>query len=104
MISKRFFREVYFLPIMRRDFVFLFMVIWLVVTVLALLWGFTINWPDNVHVDYGLPLTWATNTISTIAGPANLWSVSVSNLLVDLVLWLGTMTIVVAAMVYKLKS
>ena len=90
---------------MRRTLVvFLFMVIWLVVTVLALLWGFTINWPDNVHVDYGLPLTWATNTLSTIAGPANLWSVSVSNLLVDLVLWLGAMTIVVAAMVYKLKS
>ena len=84
--------------------VLLFMVVWLVVTALALLLGFTYNWPDNVHVNYGLPLTWATNTISTFAGPADLWSVNVSNLLVDLVLWLGIMTAVVATMLYKLKT
>ncbi len=89
---------------MRRDFVLLFMVVWLVVTVLALLWGSTYNWPDNVHVNYGFPLTWATNTLSTFAGPANLWSVDVSNLLVDLVLWMGIMIVSGAAMVYKLKQ
>jgi hypothetical protein len=88
---------------MRKDFVFLFMVVWLVITVLALLWGLNYDWPDNVHVDYGLPLTWATNTISTFAGPVDLWSVNVSNLLVDLLLFMGTMIVVVAAMLYRLK-
>ncbi len=89
---------------MRKDFVLLFMVVWLVVTVFALLWDSTYNWPDNVHVDYGFPLTWATNTLSTFAGPVDLWSVNVSNLLVDLVLWMGIMIVLVAAMIYKLKQ
>ena len=90
---------------MRRTFVVLiFMIVWLAVTVLALLWGFTYNWPDFVHVDYGVPLTWATNTLSTIAGPANLWNVNISNLLVDLVFWLGIMIVAVAALLYKLKQ
>ena len=82
----------------------LFMVVWLVVTTLVLLWGSTYNWPDNVHVDYGFPLTWATNTLSTFVGPVDLWSVNVSNLLVDLVLWMGIMIVLVAAMIYKLKQ
>ena len=83
--------------------VLLFMIVWLVVTVLALLLGFTYNWPDFVHVDYGVPLTWATNTLSTFAGPSNLWSVNISNLLLDLTLWLGIMVVAIAALLYKLK-
>ena len=89
---------------MRKGFVVLiFMIVWLAVTVLALLFGFNYNWPDFVHVDYGVPLTWATNTLSTIAGPANLWNVNISNLLVDLVFWIGIMVVAVAALLYKLK-
>jgi len=80
-----------------------FMVIWAAITAVALLWGFTYNWPDFVHVDYGLPLTWATNTLSTIVGPVNQWSVNTSALLLDLVFWLGTMTAAVALLLYKLK-
>jgi hypothetical protein len=25
------------------------------------------DWPDFVHIDYGLPLKWATHTLVTIA-------------------------------------
>ncbi len=83
--------------------VIVFMLIWSALTIVALLVGFTYNWPDFVHVDYGLPLTWATNTLSTFAGPANAWSVDISALAVDLVFWLGIMTAAVAVMLYKLK-
>jgi hypothetical protein len=90
---------------MRKNLVvILFTIIWFALTALALLWGFTYNWPDFRHVDYGLPLTWATNTLSTIAGPANLWNVNISNLLVDLAFWLGILTAVVAALLYKLRT
>ena len=87
---------------MRRTLVvFLFMVIWLALTIAALMFGLTYNWPDNVHIDYGLPLAWATNTTSTILGPANLWSVNLFNLLADLVFWLGIMIAIVAVLLYK---
>jgi hypothetical protein len=81
-----------------------FMLIWAALTVVALLFGYTYNWPDFVHVDYGLPLTWATNTLSIFAGPANQWSVDLLALLWDLVFWLGTMTAAVALLLYKLKT
>ena len=82
----------------------IFTTIWIVVTSFALLSGFNYNMPDFVHVDYGVPLTWATNTLSTIAGPANLWTVTIYNLLLDLIFWLGTMAVIVAVMVWKLKT
>lgn len=89
---------------MRKTVVVLaFMLIWAALTAVALLFGFTYNWPDFVHVDYGLPLTWATNTLSTFAGPANTWSVDLSALTLDLVFWLGIMTAAVAVLLYKLK-
>jgi hypothetical protein len=80
------------------------MFVWAFLTATALLWGFRYDWPDNVHVDYGLPLTWGTNTVSTIAGPADLWDVNVSNLMVDLIFWLAIIVAAVALMLYKLKD
>lgn len=89
---------------MHRNLVVLFFLIaGFVVTLFALLWGFMYDWPDFVHVDYGVPLTWATNTLSTIAGPANLWEVNISNLLIDLVFWFSIITIIVAVLLYRLK-
>jgi len=79
------------------------MIIWTAISVLALTWGLNYNWPDNVHVDYGLPLTWATNTTSTFVGPADLWSVNLVNLLADLGFWLGIMIAVVAAAILKFQ-
>ena len=84
--------------------ILLFLVIWIFITCLALLSGFTYNWPDNVHVDYGLPLTWGTNTLSIFVGPVDNWSVNILNLLVDLLFWLGIMTTIVAGLLYKLKN
>ena len=72
------------------------------VTCLALLFGFNYNWPDYVHVDYGVPLTWGTNTLSTFAGPVDQWSFNTLNLLVDLIFWLGIMAAVVALLLHKL--
>ncbi len=80
-----------------------FMIVWTAISIAAMLWGFRYNWPDFVHVNYGLPLTWATNTLSTFVGPANIWVVSITYLMLDLLFWLGLMTVVVAIMLYKLK-
>jgi hypothetical protein len=81
-----------------------FMIIWSVITAVALTWGLNYNWPDNVHVDYGLPLTWATNTTSTIIGPTDLWSVNLVTLLADLAFWLGIMISAIAATFFKFQQ
>lgn len=75
-----------------------FIVTWIAFTILAVTWRVTFDWPDNVHVDYGFPLVWATHTLSTIAGPVDIWSFVLSALVMDLLLWLGLMAIAVAAM------
>lgn len=80
-----------------------FMIVWIAITCVALLFGFSYNWPDFVHVDYGLPLTWATNTQSTLVGPVDQWAVNPSNLLIDLIFWLGIMTAAVTFFLYKLR-
>ena len=84
--------------------ILIFLVVWIFVTCLALLIGFTYNWPDYVHVDYGLPLTWGTNNLSTFAGPVDNWSVNILNLLFDLFFWLGIMTTVFAVLLYKREN
>jgi len=90
---------------MRRNLAVLsFMVVWALLMVVALLWGFYYDWPDFVHVNYGLPLTWATHTISTIVGPANLWEVNVVYLLADLMFWLSIGFAGVVLILYKLKD
>jgi hypothetical protein len=69
-----------------------------VIAFLCLTWGFYYEWPDYVHVDYGIPFTWATHTFSTIIGPpAAPWRVDVVALQIDLIFWLGL--IVVLAMI-----
>jgi len=84
--------------------VLFFIIVWIAVTSLALLFGFTYNWPDYVHVDYGIPLTWATNTLNTFTGPVDQWTVNTLNLLADLVFWLSIMAAVTAVLLYKLKA
>ncbi|NVM56046.1 MAG: hypothetical protein HWN66_20275 [Candidatus Helarchaeota archaeon] len=64
-----------------------------VVALIALTWGVRYDWPDNVHVRYGLPLTWGTHTLATIAGPANTWRVNFVNLILDLLFWLALITL-----------
>jgi len=77
-----------------------FLVVWAVLTAVAVTWGTKFDWTDNVHIDYGFPLVWATQSLSTIIGPVDLWSVDISALLVNLIFWLGMMLIVVSVMLY----
>ena len=76
------------------------MVVWTVLAILAVTWGTRFDWPDYVHIDYGFPLVWGTQTLSTIVGPVNLWNVEVTGLLIDLAFWLGIMVIVASIMLY----
>ncbi|MEM4188584.1 MAG: hypothetical protein QW786_01415 [Candidatus Hadarchaeum sp.] len=67
----------------------------------CLTFGFYYEWPDYVHVDYGIPLTWATHTYITIIGPpAAPWRVDLLALQIDLIFWFGL--IILAAHVGKI--
>ncbi|MEM0482639.1 MAG: hypothetical protein QXM16_07140 [Nitrososphaerota archaeon] len=75
---------------------------WSVVSILGLTWGFRRDWPDFVHDAHGLPLTWATHTLSTFTGPADFWSVDISILVIDLATWQVVLAIALLV-VLKLK-
>jgi len=77
-----------------------FLTVWSILTILALTWGTRFDWPDAVHVDYGFPLVWCTNTLSTIVGAVNLWIVDVSALILNLILWLGIMLSITSVLLY----
>jgi len=64
------------------------------VALLAMLWGSTYSVPDLVRASYGLPLNWGVNTLDTIAGPVDRWSVNLVSLAVDLVFWFATLIVV----------
>ncbi len=76
------------------------MVVWTVLAIFAVTWGTRFDWPDYVHIDYGFPLVWGTQTLSTIVGPVNLWNVDVNALMLDLAFWLGIMVTVASIMLY----
>ncbi len=63
------------------------------VALLAMLWGSTYSVPDLVRVSYGLPLNWGVNTLDTIAGPVDRWSVDLVALAVDLVFWFAILLV-----------
>ena len=81
-----------------------FLIVWMILTILAVTRGTRFDWSDNVHIDYGLPLVWSTQTLSTIIGPVNLWSVDITALMMDLTLWLGIMLIATSIMLYFNKK
>ena len=62
-----------------------------VLTIVSVAWETRFDWPDNVHVDYGFPFVWSTNTLSTISGAANIWIVNIAVLLLNIGFWLGIM-------------
>ena len=77
-----------------------FLFVWSILTIFAVTWETRYDWPDNVHVDYGFPLVWSTQTLSTIIGPVNLWTVDIPILIMALSLWLGIMLIITSIMFY----
>ena len=64
------------------------------IALLAMLWGSTYSVPDLVRVDYGLPLRWGSNTLDTLAGPVDRWSVDMMSLALDLIFWFATLLVV----------
>jgi hypothetical protein len=77
-----------------------FLIIWIILTIVAVTWGTRFDWPDNVHIDYGFPLVWSTNTLSIISGAVNLWTVDITALMMNLGLWLGIMVVIEAVLLY----
>ena len=59
-----------------------------VIMVFSLSFGFKYNWPDAQHLKYGIPLTWGTHQLSSIAGPVDIWTVNLASLILDLGLWI----------------
>ena len=53
--------------------------------------------PDLVIIFFGFPLPWLSHQTVSIAGSVNIWSVQVSNLIIDYVFWLITYAIIVFA-------
>ena len=83
---------------------FSFLLIMALLTILAMSWGNRFDWPDNVHIDYGFPLTWSTQTLSTILGPVNLWTVDVTALILNLTIWLTITLITTTILLYLLNK
>ncbi|MEJ2271058.1 MAG: hypothetical protein P8X91_00910 [Candidatus Bathyarchaeota archaeon] len=90
---------------MKKKLIFtIFISVWSIITILALTWGNKLDWPDNVHVDYGFPFVWSTQTLSTIVGAVNIWSVDIALLTMDLIFWLGIMVIISLALIYIVRD
>ncbi len=58
-----------------------------VVGIAAILWGLDYVIPDLGISKHGIPLIWGVNTTITIAGPVDIWSVDITALLIDLMVW-----------------
>lgn len=84
--------------------IFSFLLIMALLTILAMSWGNRFDWPDNVHINYGFPLTWSTQTLSTIIGPVNLWTVDVTALILNLTIWFTIMLITTTILLYLLNK
>ena len=79
-------------------------ILWVALTIIAVAWGTRFDLPDNVHIDYGFPFVWSTNTLSTIAGAVSIWAVDITALIINLGLWLGIMLITESILLYFLKK
>jgi hypothetical protein len=87
---------------MKRRFLILIAinVFWVIITILATAWGTRFDWPDNVHIDYGFPFVWSTNTLSTLAGAVDIWVVDITALTLNIGLWMGIMLITESVLLY----
>ncbi|TDA38373.1 MAG: hypothetical protein DSO08_04245 [Candidatus Methanomethylicota archaeon] len=89
----------------KENLAIIFSVFWAFVLILALSMGIKVDWPDYVHVNYGLPFVWGVNTLVTIHGPVNIWMVQPLMLSLDLMFWLATMILGIFLLLkYKYKK
>lgn len=72
-----------------RSFLFLYLLT-LVFVPSGVLVSFHYDWPDFVHTEYGFPFVWAAHTTITITGPANIWSVNLPYLGLNIAIWQST--------------
>ncbi len=80
-------------------------VIWGVATIAFLTYSTNAGTPDNLHADFGIPLTFAVHTTSNIAGPIDTWNVDMNALAGDLAFWLiGLIAIVLAGLTRNPKG
>ena len=78
---------------------------WATAALVSMLYGVNYAWPDFVHVNYGFPLTFATHTLNTIAGPVDKWSLDLGSFAIDLMLWVsGMAAISLAGMYFGFRS
>jgi len=81
-----------------------FILIWSVITVLALVWGVEINMYDDYHIQYGFPMIWAVHQLVTIAGPVDIWHVDFSALLINVTFWLASIIVGIVMVRYLMRS
>jgi len=70
-----------------------FITVWLAAMLFALTWSAKLDWPDYEHINYGIPMVWATHVLSTYSGPADIWLIDIAALFINLLFWLGPMVI-----------
>ena len=59
-----------------------------IVALIALTYGTEFSVPDALSRSYGFPFNWGVHQLMTIAGPVDIWNVNMTNLIVDIGLWL----------------
>jgi len=78
----------------------LYQILVVVIMLVAMVYGRSVSFPDNVHVVHGLPLVWSTHQLVTIAGPVDTWRVNMANMIIDLVFW-ASLIILTPNLAYK---
>jgi hypothetical protein len=57
------------------------------IAIIGISYGRLVSFPDAESRIYGLPFNWGTHQLVSIAGPVDIWSVNISNLVLDLAFW-----------------
>jgi len=55
---------------------------------IGILYGRLVSFPDAISRVYGIPLNWGIHQLVSIVGPVDIWSVNLTYLAIDLVIWL----------------
>ena len=70
-----------------------------ILAIIAITYGRLVSFPDAVHRLYGLPFNWGTHQLVSIAGPVDIWSINITNLVINLGFWM--LILIVAPLLLK---
>lgn len=59
-----------------------------ILAIIALTYGVEFSVPDALSYSYGFPFNWGVHQLMTIAGTVDIWDINLTNLILDLVIWL----------------